>query len=175
MNIHLTQPEPSKARSRYLRATSVRADPFIWTVLGIRGAAGTPLALAGLASLAALLFLSACATRLDRAGPYHGDEILFRAHQSTTTGYELLRDFVRWEKSNREAFNTVPEVGRVANEIRLHGKDWVRSSIALADAYKANPNEQTKTALSASLDVIQTAISQVLLTWKTYATNSAAR
>ena len=45
-----------------------------------------------------------CGT-LSKDGPYHGEEILFRADQSITTTYTALNGFVLWEYQNRQVLS----------------------------------------------------------------------
>lgn len=102
--------------------------------------------------------------------PYAGDATLFRADQAVTTGYNLLHEFVIWEKKFRPAINN-KDVKHAADNVRAHAKEWIQSAQRLRDAYKKDPNEANKTALNTSLDII----SQALQEANTYMTQNIAK
>jgi len=106
-----------------------------------------------------LIVMVGCGT-LDPAGPYHGDKVLFEAHRTVNGAYEVLHAFVKWEFENRAALASKPEIKKAADDVRRNAQHWIESAIALADAYEANPNDQTRTALTKSLDILKTALAQ---------------
>lgn len=109
--------------------------------------------------------LASCSTVLestpDRPSPYAGDAVLFRADQSIVTGYNLLHEFVVWEKTYRTTINN-KDVKHAADNVRLHAKDWITSAKRLREAYKLAPTEPNKTALTAVLDIIDAALTESL-------------
>lgn len=102
--------------------------------------------------------LAGCGT-LDPAGPYKGDKVLYDADGAITSSYELLHAFVKWEADRRPALASLPEVTKYADYVRANSKAWVRSAIALRDAYAADPNKDP-VALQRALAVLREAAAQ---------------
>lgn len=111
-------------------------------------------------AIAALLLLVMGCRTLDPAGPYHGDKFLYNAHKTITSAYDVLASYVKWEFENRQALASRPEIKKSADYVRTNAQQWINSAIALADAYEANPNDQTRTALQKALDILNTALAQ---------------
>jgi len=122
--------------------------------------------------LPTLLILAAgCAARLAPGGPY-SDPVLYRAHEATTSGADLLRDFVRWELKYRDELASVPQARQLADTIRENAKGWTKSAILLADAYEASPTEANRSSLQAAVDSLSSAINSALEIMKANAPNA---
>lgn len=102
---------------------------------------------------ASALVMSGCTSKLEPGGAYAGDDILYRADLTISTGYDLLHSFVKWEYQNRAAVNP-----KTADRIRTGARGWISSAIALRDAYAANPTTEGRQALQGALAVIQAAL-----------------
>jgi len=85
--------------------------------------------------------------------------VLFRADQAIGFSYKELRKFVVWEKTYRSTINN-KDVKKAADNVRLHAKGWVNSAKQLREAYKLAPTEPNKTALNATLDIIDAALTE---------------
>jgi hypothetical protein len=120
-------------------------------------------ATSGLLLFASLLvplpLLMGCGT-LDKSGIYQGDTVLYNAELATTEGKDMLHTFVKWEYDNRAFLRQWPQIKEAADDVRLHAKSWVASAIALRNAYVANPTQDTRSALEASVIVIRAALNQ---------------
>ena len=88
----------------------------------------------------ALLAITGCAS-LDPAGPYAGDKVLYDADGAIASSYELMHAFVKWEYERRTALKDVPAITTYADYIRANSKQWIRSAIAMRDAYAASPTK----------------------------------
>lgn len=107
-----------------------------------------------------VIVLLGCSTQLDQTGPYHGDQALYAAHQTITTSYTVFDAFLKFELANRQALTATPEVTKLADDIRLHARDWFATAEALTDAYAANPTPGNKASLGQAIAVIQAALDQ---------------
>jgi hypothetical protein len=109
----------------------------------------------------AILFSTGCANLAD--GAYSGDKVLYSADKAITEGKSLFDTFLRFEKNNRETLAQWPEVKASADEIRLNGKRWVKTAIALREAYAIEPTDETRAALEKSISVIRAALDNAAL------------
>lgn len=116
--------------------------------------------LAILATLA--LLATACQTRLDPAGPYHGDALLWEVDGVIVNGHDALQAFVTWEEDNRPALAAVPSIKLLADRIVAQGPSWFSTALALRDAYKANPSAENKTALDLGTSLLRASIKEAL-------------
>lgn len=110
--------------------------------------------------IACIIALAGCANHLDSTGPYHGDQALYAAHQTITASYTVLDAFLKFELANREALKGTPEVTKLADDIRLHARDWWATAEALTDAYAANPTPANAVNLNKAIAIIQAALDQ---------------
>lgn len=113
----------------------------------------------GLLSLA-LMANAGCTNRIAADGPYQGDQVLYQADRTIVGAYDLLHTFVKWEFEHRHALTKFPEVTRAADHVRQNAERWITSATALRDAYKANPTDENRAALSHALDVLQAALNE---------------
>jgi hypothetical protein len=126
--------------------------------------------------LPALLAILCCFTacrQLDPAGVYQSDQPLYNAHLTIVTSYDVIHTFVTWEAQNRAALAKYPQITQAADAMRKNSKQWFTTAEALADAYKADPSQQNKDALTTALNVLQAALSQAAAHMSTAATASA--
>jgi len=111
-----------------------------------------------LAAVSVGLLANGCAS-LDPAGPYKGDAALYQADGAITSSYELVHAFVKWEQERRPALASTPEITYYADYCREHSKEWVRTALALRDAYATAPNGDPA-ALNQALAVLREAAAQ---------------
>lgn len=95
---------------------------------------------------------------LDANGVYKGDTALYQSELATTTSYDLLDAFVKWEAANRAALAKWPEIKKSADTIRADAKQWFSTANALHDAYAANPTDENRAALQKAINVIRAAL-----------------
>jgi hypothetical protein len=108
-----------------------------------------------------LFVLPACKTAtLDQSGVYKGDTFLYQTDQTIGTVFNFFQTYVSWEYNNRAILSARPEVKQSADYIRTNVKQWRDSSLALRDAYAANPTPDNKVNLQKLLAVLQTALVQ---------------
>ena len=113
--------------------------------------------LAGIILLAiGLLAFGGCKTKLDPAGVYHGDTILYDADKIIVTAHENFVELYRWEKKYREVLPV--EVSRAADFCRLNEEKWIRSAIALRETYKSAGTLENKDKLRLALNIVQTSL-----------------
>jgi len=107
--------------------------------------------------LAAALGLAGCGT-LEPGGVYQGDKALYDADVAIATSYEVIHTFVAWEYANREALAPQPGIRAAADRMRRGAPQWVRSALALRDAYAARPDVETRDALATAVGVLRAAM-----------------
>ncbi len=129
------------------------------------------------AIMAALLFIGGALTgcrSLDPAGVYQSDQVLYNAHLSITTSYDVIHTFVTWEYQNRAVLAKFPKVRETADAFRKNSKQWFTTAEAMADAYKADPSQQNKDALTTALNILNAALNQAALQMSTAAAGTAS-
>lgn len=89
-----------------------------------------------------------------------GGIVGYNTDLSITTSKDVIEVFLTWEKSNRAALVKTPEVRVYADKLRAEAPAWIKSAVALSDAYKANPTTENLNAFNASMSVIQAAVGQ---------------
>lgn len=105
-----------------------------------------------------------CNRTLAPEGVYKGDDALYHADNSIVTGKRLLDTFVTWEKDNRVLLWQADQgVKKAADHVRANAKDWVKSAIALREAYALNPTPEKRDALQTTLNILDAAINQALV------------
>ncbi len=104
------------------------------------------------ALLAGGLMFSAtgCATKVDPAGVYAGDTVLYKADLGEETTYQAIAAFLKWELSAR-ATQKNPEVKAKADYLRANAPRWFQSYATLRAAYVANPTPGNRASLEAAL------------------------
>lgn len=97
------------------------ANPVLGAILGAAGVGlrevfdqNKPGKAAGGFMLCMLLITPGCYT-LDPAGPYKGDKVLFNADQTLLTSYQVVDNFLIWEKANPAC---PVEAKKLANTLR---------------------------------------------------------
>jgi hypothetical protein len=144
-----------------------------------------------LLALSLLLLLAGCGTLSkgtpDKPSPYLGAQglsadpavakLLFEADQSIVTGYELLRVFVTWERNNRAALASFPQIKTSADNVRRHAEEWIDTATRLREAYAASPTPDNRSALADALRVIRQALIEATTQLSTYgpANNNLSR
>lgn len=115
--------------------------------------------LAILLGILTIAVIPGCGT-LDKEGAYKGDKILYNADKMIVSSYEVLHAFVKWEYQNRASVSK--DVTKAADAVRANARKWISSASALREAYAGNPNDQNRTALVKSLDVLESAIAETM-------------
>lgn len=106
-----------------------------------------------------LVFMTGCPpTQLETGGVYQGQVGVYNAERTIVTSYTIMDNFLRWEYENRAVFASIPEIKVAADHIRANGRTWIRTAIALTETYKANPTDENRSALEASLNIIDVAL-----------------
>jgi hypothetical protein len=89
-------------------------------------------------------------------GVYAGDRVLYEADSTVVSAYEIFKEFVGWEKTNRDdLWKLSPDIKHAADNIRTNGPQWIDSAIRMREVYKSKPGPDTRTALTAALGVLQ--------------------
>jgi hypothetical protein len=101
---------------------------------------------------------SGCSRKLDPDGVYAGDKTLYNADRTIAEAYDVMHAFVKFEHENRAALASTPEVTKAADHVRMNAQQWLKSSIALRDAYSISPTPETRNNLEDSIRVLRTAI-----------------
>ena len=125
----------------------------------------TPSILAPL--LIAALFATGCGT-LDPAGPYDGDQILFRADQSISATYDTLHVFVSWEYLHRDTLAKWPEIRQAADYVRAHAEDWVNAATYAREQYAVYRSPETRSSLTAAITELKKSAADGLTLYETY-------
>lgn len=109
--------------------------------------------------LALPLLLLGCRS-LDPAGPYGGDQVLYSADLTISTSYDVVHTFVLWEKQNRDALKTAPQIKEFADNMRLNYPTYHRAAMSARMVYANSKTKANQTALGLSLDVLREAVRQ---------------
>lgn len=107
-----------------------------------------------------LVMVAGCQTKLD-PGPYEGDAVLFRAEQAIVETKDAMDTFLKWEHQNQAILATHPEIKQYADVVRVDGRVWLESAIALRNTYKANPTKETGAQLQTSLALLRTMLAEI--------------
>lgn len=111
-------------------------------------------------SILLLALLVGCGT-LDKSGAYAGNTFLYQSDQTVNTAYTALDSFESWELANRAALlATNPKIKVEADYIRTNAPQWFKSYFALRSAYLANPTGSAQADITATISLIQTALTQ---------------
>jgi hypothetical protein len=110
----------------------------------------------------AMLF-AGCQTTLDSGGPYGDDKILFRAEQAIVETADAMDTFLKWEHDNQVILASRPEIKKYADVVRVDGRVWIESAMALRDTYKANPTTDNKAKLQTSIALLRTMLSEIAI------------
>lgn len=112
------------------------------------------------ALVAACFSETGCSTKIDPAGVYQGDKTLYNADKAISESYDVMTAFLRYELSNREALRSTPEVGKAADNIRDNAQRWIKSAVALRDAYATSPTGANKSKLNQAIAVLRQAVTE---------------
>lgn len=104
---------------------------------------------------------SGCKTTLEEGGAHEGDAILFRAEQAIVETKDAMGTFLKWEHDNAVVLAKWPEIKKYADVVRVDGRVWLESAMALRDTYKANPTEENRTKLQTSLALLRTMLVEI--------------
>jgi hypothetical protein len=105
--------------------------------------------------LALLLLMTACA-KLDPAGPYQGDRVLYNADNTIVTADSVFKSFMKWEYDNRAALAKYPDIRKAADKIRAGNRLWLATAIQARDNYKLIRNTTSERALTDAVQVLTT-------------------
>lgn len=103
--------------------------------------------------LGAMSLYTGCA-KLDLAGVYHGDSILYHADLTIGVADSTMHTFMLWEYKNHEALKKTPKVNQLANKIRLNNVYWINTAIKARDDYALLKTDAGKNLLYDSLKVL---------------------
>jgi hypothetical protein len=89
------------------------------------------------------------------------DPIVVNAERTTAIALDVFDTFLHYEYDNREALAKIsPDIHKVAETIRRHGKEWLITARNLTKAYKENRSDQNKFQLVTAISVLQSAMSE---------------
>lgn len=86
------------------------------------------------------ILINGCATRLDPAGPYQGDTLLYWADKTTVTAYDGLHSLVTIEYQNRTNFPGAA-LHKYADFVRQNAPNWFAAEWKARAAYVAATND----------------------------------
>lgn len=69
--------------------------------------------------------------------------------------------FLKWEHDNAAVLAQWPEIKKYADVVRVDGRVWLESAMALRDTYKADPSEENRTKLQTSLALLRTMLAEI--------------
>lgn len=101
-----------------------------------------------------------CARKLDTTGVYQGDKTLYNADKVISESYDVMSTFLKYELDNRVALAATPEVGKAADNIRDNAQRWIKSAVALRDAYATNPTPANRDKLNQAISVLRQAVTE---------------
>ena len=104
---------------------------------------------------------SGCKTTLEEGGAHEGDAVLFRAEQAIVETKDAMDTFLKWEHDNQVVLAKWPEIKQYADVVRVDGRVWLESAMALRDTYKANPTDENRTKLQTSLALLRTMLAEI--------------
>lgn len=96
-----------------------------------------------------------CATKLDPAGPYGSDAILYNADLVITTSYDIVHTFVLWEYSNRDALAAYPGIKAAADVMRKEAPGLINSAMTLREQYAKEPTVTNRLSLNNVLSLLR--------------------
>lgn len=110
--------------------------------------------------LSSIVLLPGCVRPLAPDGIYAGDTLLFQSEVATTDGYDVMKEYITWELENRAGLKKYPEIGKIADNIRLNAEQWVNTAIAAHDEYVLVKSPENTSKLKKAVSVIRTALNQ---------------
>ena len=94
-----------------------------------------------------------CKIKLDPAGVYHGNTLLYDADVTIDTTHQALESFVSWEAANDSFLITnAPAITRAADFVRKNGPGWLKTATLARNKY-----EDSVLSVSASTNDVQSA------------------
>lgn len=113
-----------------------------------------------LAFLALLLTIgpSGCSKTTLAPGGAYSDVTVYQADKTINSAYDIMHDFVAWERKHRAVLAAYPDIGKSAQHIRDNARSYQESAQAMLDAYKKDPSAGNKSALQTSLTMLQAAL-----------------
>lgn len=106
---------------------------------------------------------SGCKTTLEEGGAHQGDAILFRSEQAIVETKDAMDTFLKWEHDNAAVLQQWPEIKKYADTVRVDGRVWLESAMALRDTYKANPTDENGAKLQTSLALLRTMLAEIAI------------
>ena len=89
------------------------------------------------------------------------DPVAVNAEKTTQVAYDVFNTFVHLEYDHKSDFAQIGKgPHQIANQIRLHGRDWLKTARALTNTYEANRTPENKANLLTSIAVIQSAMTE---------------
>lgn len=89
------------------------------------------------------------------------DPIVVNAERATAIAMDTFDSFMKYEFDNRVALARVsPDIHKVAERIRVNGKQWLLTARTLTKTYKANRSDENKFQLMTAVAVLQSAMAE---------------
>lgn len=107
--------------------------------------------------------------RLEPAGVYKNDMLLYTADGIIISSYNVVDEFLKWETANRKSIS--PEITKFADELRDKYKIWQDSALSIRDAYKDNPTNENRTEFLKALDTLSKVGTEIIRLKTTTAIN----
>lgn len=104
------------------------------------------------------LAITSCAVKLDPAGPYAGDKVLYATDASINAAYSVLDVFLAYELANRAALKQ--DVRDFANKVRREAPPLSKRILALRDVYALAPTAENKLALDTAIKLLRELLTQ---------------
>jgi hypothetical protein len=91
------------------------------------------------------------------------DAVVVNAERTTQLAVDTFDVFLKWEHDNRTTLSSVPEIRKVADQIRDDGESWLTTARAMTRAYKENRTPENKANLQTAVAVLRTALDKARL------------
>lgn len=94
-------------------------------------------------------------------GVVHDDKILIHTEQALAISLDTFNTFLVIERANRTELDKVsPEIHKFAENIRVNGKNWIKSAEKAHNAYRDNRTDQNYLNLATAYTTLSVAITE---------------
>lgn len=89
------------------------------------------------------------------------DPVVVNAERTTQLAADVFDTFLLWERENREALRSIPEIKKSADFIRARGVTWLETARSMTKAYKHSRTPENRANLDTALAVLRQAVTEV--------------